>query len=217
MLKRFAFPIDLQYFNGGDHGGNDNADNGGNNSDGNQNTGDDNQNNDKTFTQAELDEIIKKRLAREKKSWEQQLEEEKKKAAMTEAERLKAEKEEAERKAKEAQQAANQRLITAEAKVQAAALGVKPEKLSYVLKLADLSDVEVDENGSVDEKAVKAAVEKVLKDLPELASTGTSRGGGDFNTGTPPKDIDDQIKQAQEKGNWREVIKLQRQKMFGQK
>src|SRR5690606_29562266 len=55
----------------------------------------------KTITQEELDRIIQQRLQRERKKWEQQIEEERRKAAMTEAERLKAEKEEAERKAQE--------------------------------------------------------------------------------------------------------------------
>src|SRR5690625_1555873 len=98
----------------------------------------------KTFTQEKLDENISKSLARERKQWEQQIEEERKKAAMTEAERLKAEKEEAERKAQDAQTAANQRIINAEAKVLAVSLGVKPERVAYALKLADLSAVEVD-------------------------------------------------------------------------
>jgi len=97
----------------------------------------------KTITQEELDRIIQQRLQRERKKWEQQIEEERRKAAMTEAERLKVEKEEAERKAQEAQAAANRRIIQAEAKAQALALGVRPERLEYVLRLADLSEIEV--------------------------------------------------------------------------
>src|SRR5690606_21437629 len=99
-------------------------------------------------TQEELDRIIQQRLQRERKKWEQQIEEERRKAAMTEAERLKAEKEEAERKAQETQAAAHRRIIQAEAKAQALALGVRPERLEYALRLADLSEVEVGDDRS---------------------------------------------------------------------
>lgn len=139
--------------------------------------------NGKTFTQEELDAIIAKRLNREKKNWESDLEKERQKAQMTEAEKLKAEKEEAEKKSKTVLDSANQRLITAEAKVQAAALGVNPDKISYVLKLADLSGVEVDDKGEVDTKAAMQAVEAVLKALPELKG---AAGHGGFNMGGNP-------------------------------
>jgi len=140
----------------------------------------------KTFTQEELDRLIQQRLQRERKKWEQQLEEERRKAAMTEAERLKAEKEEAERRAKEAEAVANQRLIQAEAKVVALELGIKPERVAYAIRLANLSDVEVDENGQVDTKALKAALEQVIKDIPELKGTSTpAKSGADFQGGLP--------------------------------
>lgn len=143
------------------------------------------------FTQEELDAIIAKRLARERRQWEQQLEEERKKAAMTEAERLRAEKEEAERRAQAAIEAANQRAIRAEARVQAAALGVRPERLDYVLRLLDLSEIEVGEDGTPDAGAIKQAVEQLLRDLPELkgstgsVGTGTNPGGQDPDIKNP--------------------------------
>lgn len=138
----------------------------------------------KTFTQDDLDAILAKRLARERKQWEQQLEEERKKAAMTETEKLKAEKEDAERRAQEAQMAANQRLIHAEARVQAVTLGIKPERIAYALKLADLSGVEVDEQGNPDAAAIKAALEAVLNDLPELRGVAApAKSGSEFQGG----------------------------------
>ena len=138
----------------------------------------------KTITQEELDRIIQQRLQRERKKWEQQIEEERRKAAMTEAERLKAEKEEAERKAQEAQAAANRRIIQAEAKAQSLALGVRPERLEYVLRLADLSEVEVGDDGEPDVAAIKAALEKVLNDLPELrGATAPAKSGSEFQGG----------------------------------
>ena len=181
--------FDLQLF--ADDGG-DNPNAGGN--DGGQETGDGGQGHagttptdgGKTFTQAELDAIIAKRLARERKAWEQQLEEERRKAAMTEAERLRAEKEEAERRAQEAQQQAAQRLVQAEAKVVAMELGVKPDRIPYVLRLADLSSVDVDENGQVDATALRAAIEAVLRDVPELkgATAAPGKSGADFTGGS---------------------------------
>lgn len=185
-----TWKFDLQLFAedpnaGGDNGGGTDPDGKGDNA-GND---DGNKGDNKTFTQAELDAILSKRLARERKQWEQQVEDAKKKAAMDETERLKAEKAEAEQKAQAAQAAANQRLIKAEAKVQAAALGVKPERIDYAIRLADLSGVEVGDDGEPDAKAVKAAIEAVLRDVPELkgvsGSVGTgSNPGGDGNQGT---------------------------------
>lgn len=164
---------------GGDGGtGGEGGNSGAGNGDGNPNAG----GAAKTFSQEDVDAIITKRLAREQKAWETKLEEEKKKANMTEQEKLKAAAEEAEKKGKVAVEAANARLITAEARIQATALGVKPEKVAYVLKLADLSNAEVDDNGNVDEKIVKQAVEKVLKDLPELKNA----GAGGFNLSGNP-------------------------------
>lgn len=138
----------------------------------------------KTFTQEELDQIISKRLARERRAWEQQIDEERRKQQMSAEERLKAEKEEAERRAQEVQAAANQRLINAEARVQAVTLGIKPERVSYALKLADLSGVEVDENGNPDAAAIKSALEAVLNDLPELKGTqAPGKSGSEFTGG----------------------------------
>lgn len=137
----------------------------------------------KTFTQDELDKIIAKRIARERKDWDAKVEEEKRKAAMTEAERLKAEKDEAEKAASERVSAANKRVIRAEASVQAAQLGIKPERIKHALKLADLSAIEVGDDGEPDGKAIKSALEAVLKEMPELkgASDAASRSGGTFN------------------------------------
>ena len=181
------FHFDLQRFAGDgdpDAGGNDGGQDTGNGGQGH--AGSTPTDGGKTFTQEELDRLIQQRLQRERRKWEQQLEEERRKAAMTEAERLKVEKEEAERRAKEAQAAANRRIIEAEAKVQAVALGIKPERVAYALRLADLSGVEVDDNGNPDTDAIKAALEAVLKDLPELkGAAAPAKSGADFNGAKP--------------------------------
>lgn len=184
-MKFDLVPMDLQFFaDGGDPDAGDNG--------GGQDTGDGGQGHagatptdgGKTFTQEELDRLIQQRLQRERKKWEQQLEEERKKAAMTEAERLKVEKEEAERKAREAQQQAAQRLVQAEAKVVALELGVKPDRIPYVLRLADLSGVDVGDDGVVDAKALRDAIEAVLRDVPELKGSMTpGKSGAEFSAG----------------------------------
>lgn len=141
---------------------------------------------EKTFTQKELDDIIVKRLARERKQWEKALEEERKRANMDELERVKLEKQEAEQKAAEAFLKANKRLVESEAKVQALALGIETKKLPYVLKLADLDVAElINEEGDIDSKGIKSAIKKIVEDLPELVTTkvDTSKGGSDFSKG----------------------------------
>ena len=179
-LMRF----DLQRFADDDAGNDDDLPDGDGNS-----TGNDDRGGKRLFTQEELEAKLAKRLARERRKWEQQLEEERKKAAMTEAERLRAEKEEAERRAQAAIEAANQRAIRAEARVQAAALGVRPERLDYVLRLLDLSEIEVGEDGTPDAGAIKQAVEQLLRDLPELKGS-----TGSVGTGTNPGSQDPDVK-----------------------
>ncbi|MCE5200834.1 hypothetical protein LLG39_17875 [bacterium] len=132
--------------------------------------------------------MVKKRLGRERKSWESAQEEERRKAQMTEAEKAKAEKEAAEKQAKEASTAANARVIRAEAKVQALAAGIKADRLDYALRMLDLSSVEVDDNGEPDVKAIKTAVDALLSDVPELkAADGSGKGGSDFSGGGDSK------------------------------
>jgi hypothetical protein len=150
----------------------------------------------KTFTEDELNEIIKKRLERERKKYEgfdeikaeyerlKKAEEERKQAEMTELERLQAKLAELEKQAQEAEQAkaqtleaANKRLIKSEFKVLAKELGVRSEALEDAFVLADLSAVEVDEDGNV--KGVKEAVEALKKAKPYLF------GGNEYADPTP--------------------------------
>ena len=137
---------------------------------------------EKHFSQDDLDKIIQKRLARERKSWETQLEEEKKKASMSEAERLKAEKEEVEAKLATIQTAHGQKLINTEAKLIATELGVKAEKQKYLMKLVDLEDVTLDEEGNVDTEELTKSIQSVLDDMPELkGGVEIPKAGAEFN------------------------------------
>jgi hypothetical protein len=137
---------------------------------------------EKFFSQEDLDKIIQKRLARERKSWETQLEEEKKKASMSEAERLKAEKEEAEARLTALQTEHSKRLINAEAKLIATELGVKADKMKYLMKLVDLDEVTLDEEGNVDTEELTKSIQAVLDAIPELkGGVVISKAGAEFN------------------------------------
>lgn len=64
--------------------------------------------------------------------------------------------------------AAKQSLLQMSARSAAAQLGVKPERLDFVLKLADLSGVDIGDDMQVDADKVTAAVQAVLDVVPEL-------------------------------------------------
>ncbi len=128
---------------------------------------DDKDGDEKLFTADEVNSIVSKRLTRERKNWQEQLESEKKKAAMTEAERLKAEKEEAEKKATAATDRANQRLIRSEVIAHATKMDIVDPEAAYALM--DKDGVEVEEDDSV--KGVKEALDTLVKAKPYLVKT----------------------------------------------
>jgi hypothetical protein len=152
---------------------------------------------DETFVpQSKVDEIVKKRLERERKKYAdydelkaklaefEKAEEERKKAEMSELERLQSELAELQKKAQEAEElknktleSANQRLIKAEFKLIAKELGVRKEALDDAFVLADLSGVEVDEDGNV--QGVKEALESLKKSKAYLF------GGQNYADPTP--------------------------------
>lgn len=81
-----------------------------------------------------------------------------------------------------------QRVIDTNIQLTAAASGVKPEKIKHFLKLVDRTDLELKDDGTVDEEKIKAAVDNVLKEIPELRGI-PGAGGSDFKDGN--KDTDD--------------------------
>jgi hypothetical protein len=171
--------LNLQFFAEGGDNSDDNQNGDNNNADNQQ------QSSGKTFTQAELDAMIQKRLDKQanslKSQWEQELETKQKQEKMTAEDLAKAAQKEAEEKLSKAVIEANNKVKNAEAKALSIELGVKPEKVSYLLKLADLESVEIDEGGAIDQESLKASIEAVLKDLPELKGTTANNGGGNFN------------------------------------
>lgn len=180
-IKRRYLPLDLQMFADGDPDPSQNTDPG------------TPPEPDKTFTQAEVDEILAKRLARDRKGREDYDEIKTKLTALEQGEALlTAAKEEAESRVQEAEglltkaiETANQRLIKAEFRTLAATGDVKirPDALEDAFKLADISSVRVDADGNVSGMVdvIKALAESkpYLKDQP-----GPSRQiGGDTNGG----------------------------------
>lgn len=79
---------------------------------------------------------------------------------------------------------ANLRLIRAEAMVQAIGLGVDRTKIDYAIRLADLSQAQVNEQGLVDGAQIKEAIERVLTDIPELGRRVDEERTG-FKVGAP--------------------------------
>jgi len=120
---------------------------------------------DKLFTQDELDSVISRRLERERKTWEQKIEAEKKKAAMTEADRLKAEKEEAEKKVATVTEKATQRLIKSEVIMQASKLNIIDSEAAFLL--LDHTGITV-EDDTDEVRGVKKALELLVKSKPYL-------------------------------------------------
>lgn len=156
-----AYPLNLQLFAEDDAGDNDQND-----SSENEDGGDDeSQEQTKTFTQDEVDNIIKGRLAKERKSWEKQLvdqqTEAEKLASMSEKEK-KQYQEQKRAKDLEAREAAiNRRELTAQAKEQLADKGL-PVTLAEILNFSDAESC----SKSIEtvEKAFQSAVEKAVEE-----------------------------------------------------
>jgi hypothetical protein len=122
---------------------------------------------------------------------------------------------EAQTKAQEAEARANARILQAEAKAQAAALGVKAERLPYLLKLADLSNVEFGEDGEPNGEQIKAALSAVISDFPELVSQPTPpRAGVPFNHPPQPNDLQSKLEKAIRDGDTTTAIRLKRMMTF---
>lgn len=84
---------------------------------------------------------------------------------------------------------ANLRLIRSEAMVQAMGLNIRPDRVDYAIRLADLSKVTVDEQGNPDEAAIREALTQVTKDLPELTNQKDETQSG-FKLGAPGQQTD---------------------------
>lgn len=88
--------------------------------------------------------------------------------------------------AETARAAAQAAQIRAESYLLAGDIGIDTKTADYVLKLADVTDV-AKEDGTVDTEKLKAALEKVLTDLPQLKTTTQQQDAGNNGTGFRPK------------------------------
>lgn len=120
-------------------------------------------------SKAEADAAEKIRLAEER-------------AKMTAEEKAEADRKDREKAIAERETAANNRIINLELKAAASGAGVPAKKLERFLKVVSREEIEVDENGSVDQTKVAAAIREVLDEMPEFKGSGQQQGpGGDFN------------------------------------
>lgn len=139
---------------------------------------------EKLFTQAELDAKIAERLARERKKYQQsnnaanqQNTDEGGSAQGTPTVEVDVT-EDARNQAAAIIAQANQRLIQAIAQSEATKLNINPDYIADAVRLADLSAVKVNDDGTVDTKSITAALEAVLTRMPVLKATTETPAGG---------------------------------------
>lgn len=142
----------------------------------------------KTYTQAELDDLIERRLARERKKFQKQgannSTQEGQQGQATNTEGAGTTQVEVDVTEDARQQAAaiiaqaNQRLIQAIAQSEATKLNIHPDYVTDAVRLADLSKVTVNDDGTVDIKSITTAIEAVLQRMPVLKATTETPAGG---------------------------------------
>ena len=119
----------------------------------------------KTFTQEDVDKIIQGRIAKEKKAWQKQLEDQRteaeKLAGMSEKEKKQYQEEKRIKDLDEREAAITHRELTAQAKVQLADRGI-PTELAEILNFTDADSCK--KSIDVVEKAFQSAVEKAVEE-----------------------------------------------------
>ncbi len=167
MKNKFLFPLNIQMFADDDSGNDSGNDEQGNNGQVNDGQGNDGQTGQqsKTFTQEELDKIVQGRIAKERKSWEKQLEDQKTEAqkleTMSDKEKKKYQEEKRIKELDDREAAITRRELTAQAKVQLADKGI-PTELAEILNLTDAESCK--KSIETVEKAFQTAVEKAVEE-----------------------------------------------------
>lgn len=139
---------------------------------------------EKLFTQAELDAKIAERLARERKKYNNPQAAAQTEATTDEGGTASVQQVEVDVTEDARQQAAaiiaqaNQRLIQAIAQSEATKLNINPNYVADAVRLADLSNVKVNDDGTVDTKSITTALEAVLERMPVLKATTEAPAGG---------------------------------------
>lgn len=116
-----------------------------------------------------------------------------KEAQMTEQDRLKKQLADLQTLHNEQTQATFERIVNLEIRAQAASLGINPKHLDKIARFIEWEGIEPDADGNP--TGIKEAVEKLLKDMPELLGKGSAlsapTGGGTTNparsTSTAPQ------------------------------
>ena len=165
MKYKFLFPLNIQLF-AEDESGTDSENT--ENEQGNNAHNDDGSNeqqSSKTFTQEELDKIVQGRIAKERKSWERHLEEQKteaeKLASMSEKEKKEYQTQKRAKELDDREAAITRRELTAQAKVQLADKGI-PTELAEILNLTDAESCK--KSIEIVEKAFQTAVERAVEE-----------------------------------------------------
>lgn len=167
MKERFLFPLNIQLF-ADDGSGNDSGNDGqGNNDQVNDGQGNDGQTGQepKVFSQEEVDKIVQGRIAKERKSWEKQLQEQQTEAQklekMGEKEKKKYQEEKRIKDLDDREAAITRRELTAQAKVQLADKGI-PTELAEILILTDADSCK--KSIETVEKAFQTAVQRAVEE-----------------------------------------------------
>lgn len=147
------------------------------------------------FTQAQVDELIAKRLSRETKKFEKKLLE-----AQTSASQENPSDEEKIKKLEDDLASKDKEILNYKLAKIATELKVKPERIDAFLKLTDLGDIDV-----TDAEELKEALEKTSKDYPEFLITGEAPVKGE------PEAKQGHIKAGVEKTEVSESDKLKEQ------
>lgn len=141
----------------------------------------------KSFSQADVDAIVTKRLKAAQAKFETDIKAMKDRSDLDEVERLKAEMADKDKAIAAAERKALESTLSTTAERLALAAGVNPARVAKFLRTFDLDLDELATDGKIDTDAVKLLVEHELNDSPEfLASTtpppvnGGAPTGGDF-------------------------------------
>lgn len=144
----------------------------------------------KVYTQDEINAMIEKRLARERKKYQGQntnnttTEQSTENPVTGTAQTVEIDvTEDARTQAAAIIAQANQRLIQAIAQTEATKLNINPDYIADAVRLADLSTVKVGEDGTVDSKSIVTALEAVVNRMPVLKATTETPAGNGFKVG----------------------------------
>ena len=152
---------------------------------------------EKKYSQADIDAIIEKRLQRERKKAERDA------AKAKEAEKAKENSDEL-NALKEQLKAKDQKIIRQEASKTAATMGIDADFIDAAVALADLTELELDNNGEVDVDELKDALKSVIDKYPRFLAKkedsespkGFIKAGAEQKKETPTSKIEEQIRKA---------------------